>query len=561
MHFFVNGSSYTTLNAIKRNALYVCASTGIALFAFLINWHSGNRGIFFLDQSMIFDGAWRILEGQVPYKDWLIPFGPVTFYIQALFFRIIGVTWSATVLPACIMNVIAALSVMRITRLLLGPDSRLLACGAGFITAVCFQPPFGTIWLEQSSMFFDFLGLLAIATSLHRAGRTRRIWQAAGGVSLAVAYLAKQNFGFFFAPVLLGVLVAAELPDFKSTLRALIAFSSGLAGAVAGFIGWLWSCSDPTEFVHRTLVVASEIGRSRLLPREVVMHVLFGGVPAYAQADAIAKYGGALSLMIGLYNIRKPLWKFLAPVSACALSLAIFQTLVQLTTLNEWQNSVAFTGLAAALGLASVLRVIRNVRVVPRENELRLPSAQTLCLLLGSLTGLWATSFLLFELRAVHYRYVQQFGSNAVFHEMINAPGLDTVRWGEPTYADQGEKVLRKHDFEQLLEHLKQQDRAFFVMGDSTILYALLGKRSPQPLLYFQPNHSFLPNDIPQLDERVTAALVSNDVQIVVREKVKFMKEDGDTYQKFPRLWTWFTTRFQHVAEFGNYEVWERTPI
>ena len=152
MHFFVNSSPYTTLSALKRKALYVCASTGIALFAFLINWHSGNRGIFLLDQSMIFDGAWRILEGQVPYKDWLIPFGPVTFYIQALFFRIIGVTWSATVLPACIMNVIAALSVMRITRLLLGPDSRLLACCAGFITAVSFQPPFGTTYFEQSSM-------------------------------------------------------------------------------------------------------------------------------------------------------------------------------------------------------------------------------------------------------------------------------------------------------------------------------------------------------------------------------------------------------------------------
>ena len=410
-------------------------------------------------------------------------------------------------------------------------------------------------------MFFDFLGLLAIATSLHRGGRTRRIWQAAGGVSLGVAYLAKQNFGLFFVPVLLGVLVAAELPDFKSAVKALIAFSSGLVGAVAAFIGWLWSCSDPTEFVRRTIVVASEIGRSRLPPQEVVMHVLFGGVRAYAQVDAIGKYGGALCLMIGLYNIRKPLWKFLAPVSACALSLTIFQSLVQLTTLNEWQNSVAFTGLAAVLGLASILHLIRNVRLVPRENDLRLPSAQTLCLVLGSLAGLWATAFLLFELRAVHYRYVQQFDSNTVFRETINAPGLDTVRWGEPTYADQGEKILRKQDFEQLLKHLKQRDCAFFVMGDSTLLYGLLGKRSPQPLLYFQRNHSFLPNEIPQLDERVTAALVSNNVQIVVREKVNFLKEDGNTYQKFPRLWTWFTTHFQHVAEFGNYEVWERQPI
>jgi hypothetical protein len=118
--------------------------------------------------------------------------------------------------------------------------------------------------------------------------------------------------------------------------------------------------------------------------------------------------------------------------------------------------------------------------------------------------------------------------------------------------------TLQKKDFEDLVKYLNAQARPFFVMGDTTILYGLLRTHSPQPLLYFQPNHSFLQQEIPALDQRITAALVSNDVQIVVREKATFLLENKECYQTFPRLWAWFTTGFQHTVDYGNYEVWER---
>src|SRR5262249_11771209 len=157
-------------------------------------------GIFLLDHSMIFDGGWRILQGQTPYKDFLIPFGPVTFFVQALCFRIFGVNWSAMVFPACLFNMLAALSVIRIIRLL-GGGSRPLAWCGGLATAVCFQAPFGTLWLEQTAMFFDLLALQAAAESLRASTRGRRLWPLAAGAALALALLSKQNYGLFFIPV------------------------------------------------------------------------------------------------------------------------------------------------------------------------------------------------------------------------------------------------------------------------------------------------------------------------------------------------------------------------
>jgi hypothetical protein len=58
--------------------LYPLACGLVAAFAFAFNWATGHRGVFLLDQSVIFVGGWRILQGQTPYKDFLFPFGPVT---------------------------------------------------------------------------------------------------------------------------------------------------------------------------------------------------------------------------------------------------------------------------------------------------------------------------------------------------------------------------------------------------------------------------------------------------------------------------------------------------
>ena len=47
---------------------------------------------------MIFDGGWRILSGQVPYKDFLMAFGPLTFVMQAVAFKLFGVNWTSMVI-------------------------------------------------------------------------------------------------------------------------------------------------------------------------------------------------------------------------------------------------------------------------------------------------------------------------------------------------------------------------------------------------------------------------------------------------------------------------------
>src|SRR5688572_16285307 len=77
------------MRVISR-AAYLAAYLAVVAFAFVFVWFVGHRGVFLLDQSILFDGAWRVFQGQVPYRDFYSAFPPVAFFIQALFFRISG---------------------------------------------------------------------------------------------------------------------------------------------------------------------------------------------------------------------------------------------------------------------------------------------------------------------------------------------------------------------------------------------------------------------------------------------------------------------------------------
>jgi 4-amino-4-deoxy-L-arabinose transferase-like glycosyltransferase len=543
----------------ERDIAYLLACVVLAAFAFAFNWATGHRGVFLLDQSLNFDGGWRILQGQTPYKDFIFPWGPVVFFIQALFFRIFGVCWSATVLPACLFNTLATLSVIRIARLL-GGGSRVLALCAGLATAVCFQPPFGTLNFEQTAMFFDLLALQAVVESLRASGYRRSLWQLAGGVSLAIAVFSKQNFGVFFVPVVVAVLVAGDLPDVRRTCRSVFFAGIGLAAGLTIFLGWVWVYSDFSSFVQCSLVLASEIGRSRVSWKLIAKALSFNVVPNLWEVDLIGFFSGGIALPLACFNFRRPLWRETAPACVVALLLPLFHSLTQAVTAQEFQNNFAFVGLAACLGVSLLSRLVGNLPNAPAADPgpgVRFPSARALRIGIFAVAGIWGAAVMTYEVRSAWTRMVQEFTARTVFRDPIHVRGLERVRWGEPQLIQ--EIVLRRVDFEDLVSYLSARRSNFFVMGDSSLLYGLLGVRPPQPLLYFMPGHSFLERQIPRLDQMISASLERNRIDLVVREKV--MAEGmqvRDPYALFPRTWAWFTGHFDHVRDFGNYEIWER---
>ena len=73
------------------------ACVSAAAFAVAVVWIVGHRGIYLYDESTVFDGGWRIVQGQVMYRDFYAPYGPVVYWLQGQFFRVLGVSFSSMV--------------------------------------------------------------------------------------------------------------------------------------------------------------------------------------------------------------------------------------------------------------------------------------------------------------------------------------------------------------------------------------------------------------------------------------------------------------------------------
>ena len=67
----------------------------IILFSFSINFYYSKLGVFPIDTFLHYDSAYRILENEIPFRDYWIVSGFVVDFFQSFFFKILGVNWLA----------------------------------------------------------------------------------------------------------------------------------------------------------------------------------------------------------------------------------------------------------------------------------------------------------------------------------------------------------------------------------------------------------------------------------------------------------------------------------
>lgn len=78
----------------------------ILTFSFFINHYYGFKGLTPLDDFLNFNCGYRILSGDIPFKDYYSVTGPVLCIIQNFFYKIFGVSWFSLVVHASVLNVI-----------------------------------------------------------------------------------------------------------------------------------------------------------------------------------------------------------------------------------------------------------------------------------------------------------------------------------------------------------------------------------------------------------------------------------------------------------------------
>jgi len=180
----------------------VCSLT-IALWAPLVQSHSVNS---LYDISYMITNWFRIAEGQLPYRDFILVHNPGSFLWGGLLFRLFGASYFVVISWMCFVNLISVFLISRVLeRLNIHPLFRLIllplsSCALPY--SVVASPNY-----DADATFAILLSLLFLLSLIKSSRNTPSIWIFLGVVAV-LPFTIKQNYGGAF---LLSVVIALVL--------------------------------------------------------------------------------------------------------------------------------------------------------------------------------------------------------------------------------------------------------------------------------------------------------------------------------------------------------------
>ena len=78
----------------------------LILFSIVFNQYHGYIGILPIDSFLIFNSGYDLMNGHYPFKDYWTIKEPFIDLLQAIFFKVFGVSWFSYVFHASIFNCI-----------------------------------------------------------------------------------------------------------------------------------------------------------------------------------------------------------------------------------------------------------------------------------------------------------------------------------------------------------------------------------------------------------------------------------------------------------------------
>ena len=530
------------------------APSALFLFAALVSLYYGRRGWMPLDHSIVFDGGWRVLSGQVPFRDYHAPNGFVPHALQAAFFAVFGVTWFAYRLHAAVVNGLFALLVWRMLADLglWRPASLLYAA----LSALVLYPPVGVPYMDPHAFFFS---LLAVALALHgrraEAGGARTWAWLLLPVVLALAGLSKQIPSAFAIPI---VLVIALWDRRGSALRRLLWMAAGAAGialVLGGAMAVLGVDLERVDMYFRRL--PSEEGARRWAHAPglgpMLERMRYRGELLGLRTISIVHAGSAAGLLalLLLPFARARRERVLSPLAAVLLAEALLLmglVFIALTS-NQPEIGVPYVFLCAGL-IHLALERARDGLLRTRANWL----AATARVLGAAVLGLALRDGLHFAKSFDATRSFNDIRWNPETAALASPrvhPDLAFMRWQLPPIVPYGPAHLR-----DLVEFLRERKGNLLLIGDASVVYGLAGKPSTAPSLWWHPGLLLPLPDDPRLAD-YEQLLLDN----VERYHVRFLVLEGEhtwiqvSLDSFPRLRQLVQQRRSGTAQFGPFEV------
>jgi hypothetical protein len=211
----------------------------------VVNLHYVRGGLDVLDEGFEYQLASRILQGEVPYRDFFTVTTPLAFYIQAALIALVGPgLLVGRIATACVGAGIAAAIYAAGAELAPRP----LAAGAALLSI-----PWGVpYWPQPNYSWYVLLFALGATWVALRAGRGRARWWASG-LLFAAAVLTKQNVG------LVAAAAGGAYALWRGGAQGLRGYLAGLLAPLLAFGLYLAAAGALGDFLYQTVWFAARI--------------------------------------------------------------------------------------------------------------------------------------------------------------------------------------------------------------------------------------------------------------------------------------------------------------
>ena len=287
--------------------------------AAVVVWQNSRLAVLW-DLSYILETAHRISLGDVPYRNFVLPFPPLTFLVQAALIKLTGRVYFHHIVYCAVIGGLATVITWRIVLNILR-GTRLPALLVAFL--LCVPLIFLGIYCIFPHPFYDpdcsFAVLLCIVLLQELERKDLPSVPAFFvGVLLVVPLFVKQNAGLaFLASVVLALVVLAGLGAWRG--RRVRGYALLLVGIAAGL-------TSAILLIHFTVGLANY---AHWLPFVLIGTVHGAFLSQQVWGSTYALWPLFIILLAGTietlsdWPINLPGWEMMALISVCAISLTV----------------------------------------------------------------------------------------------------------------------------------------------------------------------------------------------------------------------------------------------
>lgn len=492
----------------------------ILIFGFSYNLHFALIGFQPLDGSIVFDGGWRILNGQIPFKDFSAPAGTIPSLIQAFFFLIFGVNWISYLIHSSLFNgLLGAISYIWFRN---EGGNVILSTLLAFLSTILFYPPVGFPFIETHSFFFSVLALFLTSLAVQNV---RFMYILGISISFLFGFLSKQIPA---ALLIFGILILmSRLPrkDIKKFLLYSLMSILGTLGFVL-LLNLIFGIDWKEEFFYLFQITLGT-GQDRFL-----------GIQALSHQDGITRMR-----LSSILFILKFLFDFILIFDPSKYSVKLFYLLTismciifytAWKTRNEQNEDISKRKYLSQIVLGGLFFFSAVFYSMVSKNQPQIGFIQFffffafICLANKNTTKYpFYFIFLIFSLLIV-----RDFHSNVNRTRMANdmlydhsetkiSLGYFELKWKLPEIY---EKKISYSDYIAFLDFSQQTSDNILYLGDTTILLGLSGKQSFFPALWFHTDLTIPSNKFKDQHETFQYKIIEN----IIKNKIKYIVFEGD---------------------------------